>query len=75
MSDIKLKPCPFCGAEAKKMTYANSKPFAPKANYKTVIYCDQCNTVVSDFVYVENETVAEAVRKMAKKFNERVEHG
>ena len=70
-----LKPCPFCGGEARKMTYANSRPNAPVANYKTVICCDRCNTSVTDTVYVENKTVAESIQKMANKWNRRAEHG
>ena len=64
--DIELKPCPFCGGEARKATLKNTP-----VSYKTYIYCQVCNTEVTEAVTDKHDTVEDAVNRMAKQWNRR----
>lgn len=58
MSEIRLKPCPFCGGEAR--LYGNSKPIGARMKHYQVAVCtnDDCGCRTSPC-----ETVEDAIYK------------
>ena len=46
MSDIKLKPCPFCGGEPIISYCAKRKDFYGRNIEGTAIACDNCNATI-----------------------------
>ena len=71
MSEVKLKPCPFCGGKVK--LYGNPMLIGAKVEIYQIVICDDCSCR-TDFC----ETVADAIekwntRKPIKKIVEQLE--
>lgn len=67
--NAELKPCPFCGGEAKIINYTN-KEVSPHKN-KTYVECSKCNSGTG--VFTQKGVSIEYIQEAIEAWNRRVD--